>query len=114
MWYPKGKNFIIYAFTDADWVGSIDYRESTREALEYIRQKLQILPSSHYIFLIHNIKWEWKCVQVHWMALCQGALPFAIDVKGGENVVGRGVMIIGGVLVLASMPKGGIFISGCH
>ena len=38
----------------------------------------------------------------------QGELPFAIDVKGRDNVVGRGVMIIGGVLVLPSMPKGEI------
>ena len=41
--------------------------------------------------------------------MCQGDLPFAIDVKGGENVVGRGVRIAGGVLVLPSMPKGEIF-----
>ena len=52
---------------------------------------------------------EWKCVQVHRMVVFQGELPFAIDVKGGENVVGRGVMIAGGVLVLPSMPKGEIF-----
>ena len=39
------------------------------------------------------------------MVLSQGELPFVIDVKGGENVVGRGVMIAGGVLVLPSMPK---------
>ena len=38
--------------------------------------------------------------------MCQGELPFAIDVKGGENFVGRGFMIIRGVLVLRSMPKG--------
>ena len=43
------------------------------------------------------------------MDVCQGELPFSIDVKGGENVVGRGVMIIGGVLVFPSMPKGEIF-----
>ena len=43
------------------------------------------------------------------MVVCQGQLHFAIDVKGGENVVGRGVMIAGGVLVLSSMPKGEIF-----
>ena len=42
------------------------------------------------------------------MVVFQGELPFAIDVKGGENVVGRGVMIVGGVLVLPSMPKGEI------
>ena len=36
-------------------------------------------------------------------------LPFAINDKGGENVVGRGVMIAGGVLAFPSMPKGEIF-----
>ena len=30
---------------------------------------------------------EWKCVQVRRMVVFQGELPFAIDVKGGENVV---------------------------
>ena len=35
-------------------------------------------------------------------------LPFSIDVRGGENFVGRCVMITGGVLVLPSMPKGDI------
>ena len=39
----------------------------------------------------------------------QGQLPFAIDDKGGENVVERGVMIVRGVLVLPSMPKRDIF-----
>ena len=38
--------------------------------------------------------------------MCQGELKFSIDVKGGENVVGRGVMIARGVLVFPSMPKG--------
>ena len=42
------------------------------------------------------------------MVVFQGELPFDIDVKGGENVVRRGVMIAGGVLVLPSMPKGNI------
>ena len=42
------------------------------------------------------------------MVVFQGELPFSIDVKGGDNVVGRGVMIAGGVLVLPSMPKGKI------
>ena len=40
--------------------------------------------------------------------MCQGELPFAIDVKGGENVVGRDVIIAGQVLLLPSMPKGEI------
>ena len=51
---------------------------------------------------------EWKCVQVRRMVVFQGELPFAIDFKGEENVVGRGVMIAGGVLVLPSIPKGDI------
>ena len=40
--------------------------------------------------------------------MCQGELPFSIDVKGGASVAGRGVMIARGVLVLPSMPKGDI------
>ena len=51
---------------------------------------------------------EWKCVQVCKMVMCQGGLPFSIDVKGGDNFVERGVMIVGGVLVFPSMPKGEI------
>ena len=42
------------------------------------------------------------------MVVCQRELPFSIDVKGGKNVVGRGVMITVGVLVFPSMPKGEI------
>ena len=42
------------------------------------------------------------------MAVFKGELPFAIDVKGGEKAIGRGALIIGGVLVLPSMPKGEI------
>ena len=42
------------------------------------------------------------------MVVCQWELPFAIDVKGGEYVLGGGVMIVGGVPVLPSMPKGDI------
>ena len=52
---------------------------------------------------------EWKCIQVRRMVVFQGDLPFSIDVKGGENFVGRGVMITRGVLVLPSMLKGEIF-----
>ena len=109
MWHPKDNNLIIHAFIDAYWVGSIYDRKNTCEAFEYVRQKLGILPSSHYIFLINNIKGEWKYVQVHNMVVCQGELPFSIDVKGRENVLGRGVMIAVGVLLLPSMPRGDIF-----
>ena len=36
MWYPKGNNLIIQAFTDADWAGSIDDRKSTSGATFYL------------------------------------------------------------------------------
>ena len=36
LWYPKDNNLIIQAFTDVDWAGSGDDRESTREASEYL------------------------------------------------------------------------------
>jgi hypothetical protein len=29
LWYPKTTDLILRAYTDADWVGSIDYRKST-------------------------------------------------------------------------------------
>ena len=29
LWYPKSQEFILKAFTDADWVGSVDDQKST-------------------------------------------------------------------------------------
>ena len=37
LWYPKGNNLIIQAFTDANWARSSDDRKSTRESFEYLR-----------------------------------------------------------------------------
>ena len=42
------------------------------------------------------------------MVLCQWELPFAIDFKWGDKAIGRGALILGGVLVFPSMPKGEI------
>ena len=36
MWYPKGNNIIIQAFTDAKWVGSVYDRKSTSGAAFYL------------------------------------------------------------------------------
>ena len=36
LWYPKGNNLIIQAFTDAYWAGSIDDRKSTCGASFYL------------------------------------------------------------------------------
>jgi len=29
LWYPRGTNFTLHAYTDADWAGSVDDRKST-------------------------------------------------------------------------------------
>jgi len=81
-----------------------------REAFEYLLQKLGILPIFHYtLSLIYSSrKGEWRCVQVRRMVVCQGELPFSIDDKRGGKAVRRGFMITGRVLMLPSMPKGGI------
>ena len=36
LWYPKGNNIDLYAFTDADWAGCVDDRESTSGASFYL------------------------------------------------------------------------------
>ena len=36
MWYPKGNNLIIQAFTDEDWAESVDDRKSTSGATFYL------------------------------------------------------------------------------
>ena len=36
LWYPKGNNLIIQAFTDADWAGSVDDRKSASGATFYL------------------------------------------------------------------------------
>ena len=36
LWYPKGNNIIIQAFTNANWEGSIDDRKSTSGATFYL------------------------------------------------------------------------------
>ena len=36
LWYPKGNNFTLRPFTDANWAGSIDERKSTSGATFYL------------------------------------------------------------------------------
>ena len=36
LWYPKGNNLNLYAFTDADWVGYVDDQKSTSGAAFYL------------------------------------------------------------------------------
>ena len=36
LWYPKGNELTLVAYTDADWAGSIDDRKSTSQATLYL------------------------------------------------------------------------------
>eukprot|EP00253_Pinus_taeda_P001440 PITA_01440 len=36
LWYPKGNDLVIQAYTDADWAGSVDDRKSTSGAAFYL------------------------------------------------------------------------------
>ncbi len=36
LWYPKGNDLVIQAYTDADWAGSVDGHKSTSGAAFYV------------------------------------------------------------------------------
>ena len=36
LWYPKGQDFTLKAFTDANWAGSVDDRKSTSGATFFL------------------------------------------------------------------------------
>jgi hypothetical protein len=40
LWYPKGKDLSLIAYTDADWAGCIDDRRSTSGAMFYLGECL--------------------------------------------------------------------------
>ena len=40
LWYPKRKNLTVKNYTDADWVGSIDDKKSTRGNKFFVRDCL--------------------------------------------------------------------------
>ena len=40
LWYPKGNELTMVAYTDADWVGSIDDRKSTSGVALYLKNCL--------------------------------------------------------------------------
>ncbi|XXG82895.1 hypothetical protein AAC387_Pa10g0772 [Persea americana] len=40
LWYPRGKDFILLAYSDADWAGCIDDRKSTSGGAFYLGDKL--------------------------------------------------------------------------
>ena len=73
LWYPKGNNLIIQAFTDADWAGSIDDRNSTNGATFHLggclvswlsKKKTSISLSTEEA---KYIAVETCCTQVLWM-----------------------------------------------
>jgi len=104
------KNIKLEYVGTKEQIANIFTKPLPSEAFEYLCQKLGFLPSFHYnhSLIYSSRKGEWRRVQVHWMTVCQGELPFSIDEKVGEKAIGRGVMITERVRVLPSIPKGEI------
>ena len=73
MWYPKGNNLIIQAFTDADWAGSIDDRKSTSGETFYLGGCLvSWLSKKQTSISLSKVELEYIaaascCTQVLWM-----------------------------------------------
>ncbi|KAH9299953.1 hypothetical protein KI387_011536, partial [Taxus chinensis] len=40
LWYPKGKDFTLTAYTDSDWAGCVDDRKSTSEGAFFLGNSL--------------------------------------------------------------------------
>eukprot|EP00249_Psilotum_nudum_P000684 c12775_g1_i1 orf=90-335(+) len=40
LWYPKGKDFTLIAYSDADWAGCVDDRKSTSGGAFFLRDNL--------------------------------------------------------------------------
>eukprot|EP00253_Pinus_taeda_P018100 PITA_18100 len=73
LWYPKGNNLIIQAFTDADWARSIYDRKSTSRAAFYLGGCLvSWLSKKQTSILLSTAEAEYitvatSCTQVLWM-----------------------------------------------
>eukprot|EP00253_Pinus_taeda_P034766 PITA_34766 len=73
LWYPKGNNLIIQAFTDANWAGSVDDRKSTSGATLYLGVCLvSWLSKKQTSILLSTVEVEYiaataYCTQVLWM-----------------------------------------------
>jgi hypothetical protein len=73
LWYPKGKDLSLIAYTDADWVGHIDDRQSTSGAAFYLGDFLVscLRNKQSYVSLsiakVEYIAASTCCTQVIWM-----------------------------------------------
>jgi len=73
LWYPKGNNLIIQAFTDADWAGRSDDRKSTNGAEFYLGGCLvSWLSKKQTSISLSPVEAEYNatttcCTQVLWM-----------------------------------------------
>ena len=73
LWYPKGNELTMVAYTDADWAGSIDDRKSTSGAALYLgnclvaweskKQSLVSLSTTEVEYIVAAT----CCTQVIWM-----------------------------------------------
>ena len=73
LWYPKGNELTMVAYTDADWAGSIDDRKSTSGAALYLGNCLVAWASKKQSSVSLSIAEETYivvaacCTQVIWM-----------------------------------------------
>jgi phosphomannomutase len=73
LWYPKGEDFTITTYTDADRVGSVDDRKNTRGGEFFLGNCLVSLLSNKLSSIsLSTTKLEYiattsRCTQILWM-----------------------------------------------
>ena len=73
LWYPKGQDFILKEFTDADWARSVDDRKSTSGATFFLGNCLvSWLSKKQSSISLSTVEVEYIvvvscCTQVIWM-----------------------------------------------
>ena len=85
LWYPKGKNFTLTAYTDADWASCVDDRKSTSGGAFYIGESLVAWLSKKQTSISLSTS-EAKyiaaaacCTQVMWMKQTLQDMKVSID-----------------------------------
>ena len=56
LWYKKGGNFELKAFTDSDWEGSIDYRNNTSGGVFFLGKVLVSWTNKKYNCISQSTK----------------------------------------------------------
>ena len=85
LWYPKGKRFIFTAYTDADWISSVDDRKSTSGGAFYLGKNLVAwLSKKQTSISLSTTEAEYIvaatcCIQVMWMKKTLQDMKVSID-----------------------------------